>query len=217
MSEALRQASIHPQSFTLSRQEFFDQPVSQMISNGQRYTRAPLGARGNATCSMVQSCQINQQITIPGERLAQQLNLVPSKEELDWARTVEISAEVNQMLIGDDEHVKFWIDYLKACGPFQQIAICNDNTKLWETSICAREQAAIAANSLSDQCTMNSVSAPSLESIVRRRKYYRIFVDIPVEHFAAGSFNYLIPYPITIAIMDLRFLIRFEGCIVKQV
>ncbi|KAA6401602.1 MAG: hypothetical protein EZS28_002864 [Streblomastix strix] len=55
MSEVLRQASIHPQSFTLSRQEFFDQPVSQMTSDGQRYTRAPLGARGNAACSMSNS------------------------------------------------------------------------------------------------------------------------------------------------------------------
>ncbi|KAA6361912.1 MAG: hypothetical protein EZS28_042560 [Streblomastix strix] len=116
MSEVLRQASIHPQSFTLSRQEFFDQPVSQMTSDGQRYTRAPLGARGNATCSMVQSCQVNWQITIPGERLALQLNLVPglatpitttasararinfnglANSQADYTRTMECGAEAN--------------------------------------------------------------------------------------------------------------------------
>ncbi|KAA6353053.1 MAG: hypothetical protein EZS28_051420, partial [Streblomastix strix] len=34
-------------------QEFFDQPVSQLTSDGQRYTRAPLGARGYTLLSIV--------------------------------------------------------------------------------------------------------------------------------------------------------------------
>ncbi|KAA6370564.1 MAG: hypothetical protein EZS28_033910 [Streblomastix strix] len=60
---------------TYSRQEFFDQPVSQIISDGQRFTRASLGARDNATCSMVKQCQVNWQITIHKNSLALQLNL----------------------------------------------------------------------------------------------------------------------------------------------
>ncbi|KAA6392198.1 MAG: hypothetical protein EZS28_012276 [Streblomastix strix] len=218
MSEVLRQASIHPQSFQLSRQEFFDQPVSQLTSDGQRYTRAPLGARGNTTCSMAQSCQVSWQITIPKQRLALQLNLAatvaPTTAELartivnfnglddpqaDWARTMAVGAEDNELPINPGERIKLWIGYSTTCGPFQQIAICKDNTKLWETSIYAREQAVIAANSLSDLCTNNSVSVSSLESIVRGRRHCGIFLEIPVSAFAAASFNYKIPVDITIA------------------
>ncbi|KAA6367518.1 MAG: hypothetical protein EZS28_036953, partial [Streblomastix strix] len=45
------------------------------MSDGQRYTCAPLGARGTRTCSMVQTYQVNWQITIPAGRLALQINL----------------------------------------------------------------------------------------------------------------------------------------------
>ncbi|KAA6353382.1 MAG: hypothetical protein EZS28_051091, partial [Streblomastix strix] len=99
------------------------------------------------------------------------------------------------------------IGYSTACGPFQQIAICKDNTKLWETSIYAREQAVIAANSLSDECRRNSVSVSSLESIVRGRRHCGIFLDVPISDFAAASFNYTIPSDITIAgVLDLNQL-----------
>ncbi|KAA6376929.1 MAG: hypothetical protein EZS28_027544 [Streblomastix strix] len=228
MSEVLRQASIHPQSFQLNRQEFFDQPINQLTSDGQRYTRAPLGARGQGTCSMVQSCQVCWQITIPGERLALQLNLISGlatavnskarararvnfngldDPQADWARTMAVGAEDNELPINPNEHVKFWLGYSTACGPFQQIAICKDNTKLWETSIYAREQAVIAANSLSDSCTKNSVSVSPLETVVSGRRHCGVFIDIPVSVFAADSFNYLIPYPITIAgVLDLNQL-----------
>ncbi|KAA6375769.1 MAG: hypothetical protein EZS28_028703 [Streblomastix strix] len=228
MQEVLRQASIHPQSFTLSRQEFFDQPVSQMTSDGQRYTRAPLGTRGNATCSMVQSFQVNWQITIPAGRLALQINqtanAAPDSEQTararvnfngldnpqaDWTRTMQCGDGATQQPIDHQEHIKLWIGYSTACGPFQQIAICKDNTKLWETSIYAREQAVIAANSLSDECTKNSVSVSSLESVVCGRRHCGIFLDIPVIKFAAtaSAFNYLIPDPITIAgVLDLNQL-----------
>ncbi|KAA6363748.1 MAG: hypothetical protein EZS28_040727, partial [Streblomastix strix] len=228
MSEVLRQASIHPQSFNISRLEFFDQPINQLTSDGQRYTRAPLGARGQGTCSMVQSCQVCWQITIPGERLALQLNLIPGlatvlnskarararvnfngleDPQADWARTMAVGAEDNEMPINPNEHVKLWLGYSTACGPFQQIAICKDNTKLWETSIYAREQAVIAANSLSDSCTKNSISVSPLETVVSGRRHCGVFIDIPVEAFTADSFNYLIPYPITIAgVLDLNQL-----------
>ncbi|KAA6359451.1 MAG: hypothetical protein EZS28_045022, partial [Streblomastix strix] len=75
------------------------------------------------------------------------------------------------------------------------------------TSIYAREQAVIAANSLSDECTRNSVSVSSLESIVRGRRHCGIFLDIPVSEFAAASFNYKFPFDITIAgVLDLNQL-----------
>ncbi|KAA6376282.1 MAG: hypothetical protein EZS28_028191, partial [Streblomastix strix] len=193
---------------------------------GQRYTRAPLGARGNTTCSMAQSCQVSWQITIPKERLALQLNQTATAApadaatararvnfnglndpQADWARTMQIGAGGNQLPINADERIKLWIGYSTACGPFQQIAICKDNTKLWETSIYAREQAVIAANSLSDECTRNSVSVSSLESIVRGRRHCGIFLDIPVSEFAEDSFNYMIPSDITIAgVLDLNQL-----------
>ncbi|KAA6391424.1 MAG: hypothetical protein EZS28_013049 [Streblomastix strix] len=83
MSEVLRQASIHPQSFQLNKQEFFDQLVSQLTSVGQRYFRAPLGARGNTTCSMAQSCQVNWLITIPGNRLSLQINQTALPANID--------------------------------------------------------------------------------------------------------------------------------------
>ncbi|KAA6379314.1 MAG: hypothetical protein EZS28_025160, partial [Streblomastix strix] len=226
MSEVLRQASVHPQSYKLSRQEFFDQPVSQLKSDGQRYTRAPLGARGNTTCSMAQSCQVSWYITIPKEKLALQLNkaavATATNAELararvnfnglqdpqaEWVRTMAVGAEDNELPINPDEVIKLWIGYSTACGPFQQRAICKDNTKLWETSIYAREQAVIAANSLSDECTRNSVSVSSIESIVRGRRHCGIFLEISVSAFAADSFNYKFPFDITIAgVLDLNQL-----------
>ncbi|KAA6378366.1 MAG: hypothetical protein EZS28_026106 [Streblomastix strix] len=192
MSEVLRQASIHPQRFSISRYEFFDQFINQLACDGQRYTRAPLGARGNTTCSMVQSCLVNQQITIPGERLAHQLNLVPwlgtpantkartraklnfnrlEYPQAEWAHTMECGAEENQLSLDTNENVQFWIRYSTAFGPFQQISICKDNSKLWEITIYAREQAAIAVNSLQYQYSNNSVSVSSLKSTIRGRKH----------------------------------------------
>ncbi|KAA6361733.1 MAG: hypothetical protein EZS28_042740, partial [Streblomastix strix] len=89
-----------------------------------------------------------------------------------------------------DEHIKFWLGFSTACGPFNQIAICKDSQKLWDTSIYAREQAIIASNSLTDQCTANSVTVSPLETIAQ-----------------AGAFNYLIPYDIVFSgIMDLNQL-----------
>ncbi|KAA6388418.1 MAG: hypothetical protein EZS28_016051, partial [Streblomastix strix] len=212
MAEVLRSASIHPQSFTLSRQEFFDQPRTQMTSDGQRYTRAPLGARGTATCSMVQSCQVNWQITIPKERLALQINLAETADPDSTAVANGEQISMQKKILKQHIHVLWrllWIGYSTACGPFQQFAICKDNTKLWETSIYARDQAVIASNSLSDLCTKNSVSVSPLESIVAGKRHCGIFLDIPVKDFCdvEGLFNYKIPYPITIAgVLDLNQL-----------
>ncbi|KAA6391172.1 MAG: hypothetical protein EZS28_013304 [Streblomastix strix] len=228
-SEVLRQASIHPQSFQKSRQEFFDQPVSQLSSDGQRYSRAPLGAKGNTTCTIAQSYKVNWQITILGNRLALQINqtALPANIDIkalarsivnfngqddpqaDWTRTMACGNTATQQPIDHQEHIKLQICQSTACGPFQQIAICKDNIKLQETSIYAREQAVISANSLSDSGTNNSVCESSLESIVRRRRHCGIFLNIPVIKIAAtaGTFNQKIPEDITIAgVFDLNQL-----------
>ncbi|KAA6371674.1 MAG: hypothetical protein EZS28_032800 [Streblomastix strix] len=99
----------------------------------------------------------------------------------DWIRTMQIGAGYNLQPLNADEHIKLWIGYSTAYAPFQQIAICKDNTKLWETSIYATEQAVISANSLSDQYTNNFVSVSSLKSIVKCRRHCGIFLDIPVK------------------------------------
>ncbi|KAA6378692.1 MAG: hypothetical protein EZS28_025780, partial [Streblomastix strix] len=81
---------------------------------------------------------------------------------------------------------------------------CKDYTKLWETSLYARDQAVIVANSLSDQFPNNFISVSPLESIVRERRHCGIFLDIPVSEFAAASFNYKFPFDITVAeVLDL--------------
>ncbi|KAA6308425.1 MAG: hypothetical protein EZS28_056692, partial [Streblomastix strix] len=107
-----------------------------------------------------------------------------------------------------DEHIKFWLSFSTACGPFNQIAICKDSQKLWDASIYAREQAIIASNSLTDQCTSNSVTVSPLESIVEGKRHCGIFIDIPVNAISvAGAYNYLIPYDIVFSgVMDLNQL-----------
>ncbi|KAA6399008.1 MAG: hypothetical protein EZS28_005467 [Streblomastix strix] len=107
-----------------------------------------------------------------------------------------------------DEHIKFWLGFSTACGPFNQIAICKDSQKFWDTSIYAREQAIIASNSLTDQCTANSVTVSPLESIVQGKRHCGIFIDIPIADISqVGAFNYLIPYDIIFSgVMDLNQL-----------
>ncbi|KAA6353910.1 MAG: hypothetical protein EZS28_050563 [Streblomastix strix] len=78
MEEVLKTMSIHVQFFTISKQEIQDQPLTQLASGGVKYTRAPLVARGAATCSMVQTCQVNWTIKIPANTLAIQLNRLPA-------------------------------------------------------------------------------------------------------------------------------------------
>ncbi|KAA6389862.1 MAG: hypothetical protein EZS28_014608 [Streblomastix strix] len=127
--------------------------------------------------------------------------------QADWIRTMEVDADDDQLPINPGERIKLWFDYSTACGPFQQIAICKDNSKLLETSIYARKQAIIAANSLLVLQILNSVSVQSLVSIVRGRKLCEIFLEIPVSSFAADSFNDRISYDISIAgVLDLNQL-----------
>ncbi|KAA6366050.1 MAG: hypothetical protein EZS28_038422, partial [Streblomastix strix] len=107
-----------------------------------------------------------------------------------------------------DEHIKFWLGFSTACGPFNQIAIYKDSQKLWDTSIHARGQAIIASNSLTDYCTSNYVTVSPLESIVQRKRHCDVFIDVPVSAISvATAYNYLIPYDIIfIGVMDLNQL-----------
>ncbi|KAA6385385.1 MAG: hypothetical protein EZS28_019089 [Streblomastix strix] len=192
LGEVLKTLSIHAQSFANSKQQFFDQPVNQLTSSGVRYTRAPLAARGTTTCSMVQTCQVNWTITIPANILAVQLN----RCEIRGATEDQIKARVNfnakldslaipenmtqnkQKNYGatvscpeDSEHLKFWLGFSTACGPFNQFAILRDAQNLWNTAIYARQQAVICSNSLTDLCTNNSVSVSPLESVIAGKRH----------------------------------------------
>ncbi|KAA6364976.1 MAG: hypothetical protein EZS28_039498 [Streblomastix strix] len=228
-------------------QQFFDQPVTQLTNDGAHYTRAPLAARGTATCSCVQTCQISWQIEIPKNTLAIQVNgilatgaagLVRNRQISNYnaidtgvwntpqTATMKSGNEATEQKYDDvDEHIKFWLGFSTACGPFNQIAICKDSQKLWDTSIYAREQAIIASNSLTDQCTSNSVTVSPLESIVQGKRHCGEFIDIPWSNGSELSKPYLQQLScidqklcvIVYIIMDVRLLVRFEGCRVKQV
>ncbi|KAA6365967.1 MAG: hypothetical protein EZS28_038505, partial [Streblomastix strix] len=91
LGEVLKTLSIHPQSFEISKQNFFDSPISELTSSGVKYTRAPLGARGKSACSMVYTCQVNWTITIPKNTLAIQLN----KTFNDWNTAGKLIARTN--------------------------------------------------------------------------------------------------------------------------
>ncbi|KAA6367375.1 MAG: hypothetical protein EZS28_037098, partial [Streblomastix strix] len=234
LGEVLKTLSIHAQSFAISRQQFFDQPVNQLTSSGVRYTRAPLAARGTATCSMVQTCQVNWTITIPANILAIQLNRCEvagadanqlnarvnfnAKTDLIAENTTNMQ-QCNQKYYGkaaegplNSEHLKFWLGFSTACGPFNQFAILRDAQNLWNSAIYARKQAVICSNSLTDLCTNNSVSVSSLESIVTGKRHCGVFIDIPlceIDRAAAAGipYFYLILYDITFSVvLDLNQL-----------
>ncbi|KAA6389099.1 MAG: hypothetical protein EZS28_015374 [Streblomastix strix] len=110
------------------------------------------------------------------------------------------------------EHLKFWLGFSSACGPFNQFAILRDAQNLWNTAIYAREQAVICSNSLTDLCTNNSVSVSPLENIIAGKRHCGTFLDIPlsdIDRAAAGAIKifYLIPYDITFSgVLDLNQL-----------
>ncbi|KAA6362124.1 MAG: hypothetical protein EZS28_042349, partial [Streblomastix strix] len=224
LGEVLKTLSIHAQSFAVSKQQFFDQPINQLTSSGVRYTRAPLAARGTATCSMVQTCQVNWTITIPANILAIQLNRceVQGADANQLNARVNFNAQANPITPNDkdmqqanqfyygkaadspenSEHLKFWLGFSTACGPFNQFAILRDAQNLWDTAIYAREQAVICSNSLTDLCTNNSVSVSPLESIIAGKRHCGVFIDIPlcdIDRAAAADtpYFYLIPHDIT--------------------
>ncbi|KAA6357403.1 MAG: hypothetical protein EZS28_047070, partial [Streblomastix strix] len=86
-----------------------------------------------------------------------------------------------------DEVLHYWLGFSTACRPFNQFAICKDNTKLWDPSIYAREQAVICSNLLNDLCTNNSVSVSPLESIIAGKRLSGIFIDVKMSDINAKS------------------------------
>ncbi|KAA6369761.1 MAG: hypothetical protein EZS28_034710, partial [Streblomastix strix] len=228
LNEVLRTLTIEPQSFALSKQEFFDQLRNTLTSGGIRQTRASLGARGSATCRCVQTCQVNWTITIPANTIGIQLNRINLTQGMltpvEFARsrtnfngtktaTTALAADIKQATqkYNVGEVLKFWLGFSTACGPFQQIAIYRDNTKLWETFIYAREQAIICSNSLSDLTVNNSVTVAPLESIVQGKRHCGVFIDVPLVEVAAASattaFFYRYPKDITFSgVVDLNQL-----------
>ncbi|KAA6368616.1 MAG: hypothetical protein EZS28_035857, partial [Streblomastix strix] len=167
-----------------------------------KQTRAPLGARGSATCCCIQTCQVNWTITIPANTLGIQLNSVNATKggntDIEFAQQftnfnglktaaaplpAERTIKQDAQKYNTDETLKFWLGFATACGPFQQVAICKQNTKLWETSIYAREQAIICSNSLSDLTVNNSVTVLPLESITQKNRHcgHLAYTMIPPE------------------------------------
>ncbi|KAA6380352.1 MAG: hypothetical protein EZS28_024120, partial [Streblomastix strix] len=246
MGEVLKTMSIHPQSFTISKQQFFDQPIDSLNSSGVKYIRAPLAARGTATCSMVRTCQVNWTITILKNTLAIQINKVTATAPTSDATAnaiIKFNADADvdtaqgdmtaaTQEYSDTEVLHFWLGFSTACGPFNQFAIYKDSTKLWDTSIYAKEQAVICSNSLSDLCTNNSVSVSPLESIESGKRHCVVFIDVKISDIIANAADvrpplapatpsyYLIADDITFIdelriiifiALDARFLIRFEG------
>ncbi|KAA6394027.1 MAG: hypothetical protein EZS28_010448 [Streblomastix strix] len=120
LNEVLRTLTIEPQSFVLSKQEFFDQPVNTLFSNGTRQTRAPLGARGSATCCCVQTCQVNWTITIPANTIGIQLNkVIEAKDTLSDNEYMRARTNFNETIVQGKRH----------CGVFIDISCSNIDTK----------------------------------------------------------------------------------------
>ncbi|KAA6398317.1 MAG: hypothetical protein EZS28_006155 [Streblomastix strix] len=230
LGEVLKTLTIHAGSFSISKQQFTDQPVNVLISSGVKYTRAPLGAKGLATCSMGQICQVNWTITIPINILAIQLNEI-NLEDSEYNKRINFNGlddsqapmakgmtQAEQKYYrktaeGEEksEQLRFWLGFSTACGPFHQFQLMLDAIALWSTSIYAREQAAISSNSLSDLCTSNSVSVSPFESIINGKRHCGIFIEILLsdidEQSATTPWYFKIPYDITFSgVLDLNQL-----------
>ncbi|KAA6375012.1 MAG: hypothetical protein EZS28_029461 [Streblomastix strix] len=169
LGEVLKTLTIYSGSFSILMQNFFDQPINELKSIGVKYSRALLGARGPATCSMVQTCQVNWTITIPKDTLAIQLNET-NEDADDLYKRINFNCKVNsqdpvakdmtqreQKYYGkqaegfeNSDRLRFWLGFSTACGPIHQFQLIREATALWSTSIYAREQAAISGNSVSD-------------------------------------------------------------------
>ncbi|KAA6392850.1 MAG: hypothetical protein EZS28_011624 [Streblomastix strix] len=95
------------------------------------------------------------------------------------------------------EHLKFWLGFSTACGPFNQFAILRDAQNLQNTAIYERELAVICSNSLTDLCINNSVSVSPLESIITGKRHCGIFLDVPLSEIdkAAWCFRFELVEP----------------------
>ncbi|KAA6369830.1 MAG: hypothetical protein EZS28_034643, partial [Streblomastix strix] len=182
-----------------------------LTNDGAHYIRAPLAARGTATCSMVQTCQIIWQIQIPANTLAIQFSGVKANGAVgvwDTHQTIKMQSGADadtQQPYNEDERIKFQLSFSTVCGPFNQFPICKDSQKLWETSIYARELAIIASNSLIDQCSSNSVIVSPLESIWSNGSE---LTEPYLQQFSCIDQKLSV---IAYIIVDIRLPIRFES------
>ncbi|KAA6396193.1 MAG: hypothetical protein EZS28_008281 [Streblomastix strix] len=199
MEQVTKTLSINPQSFSISKQQFFDQPIDSLTSSGHKYIRAPLAARGTASCSMVQTCQDNWTITLPKDTLAIQLNKA-SDTTVDSAPTanaaINFSGVANpvtkaaDMLQGTqhykiDEVLRFWIGFSTACGPLNQFAIYVKIIQSYGTHEFMQESKRVSV----------------LESIVAGKRHCGVFIDVPLRAIntaVAKTPNYfIIPVDVT--------------------
>ncbi|KAA6396309.1 MAG: hypothetical protein EZS28_008165 [Streblomastix strix] len=72
LGEVLKTLTIHAGSFSISKQQFIDQPVTELTSSGVKYTRAPLGARVLGTSiqlneTNIEDGQFNRRINFNGQ------------------------------------------------------------------------------------------------------------------------------------------------------
>ncbi|KAA6380414.1 MAG: hypothetical protein EZS28_024058 [Streblomastix strix] len=182
LGEVLKTLTIHVQSFAISKEQFFDQPVNQLTSSGVRYTRAPLAARGAATCSIVQICQVNWTITIPANILAIQLN----RCEVQGADANNLNARVN--FNAKANHIT-----------------PNDQNMQQANQFYYGKAAEGPENS-------EHLNVSPLESIIAGKRHCGVFIDIPlcdIDQAAGGGtpYIYLIPYDITFSgVLDLNQL-----------
>ncbi|KAA6403735.1 MAG: hypothetical protein EZS28_000731 [Streblomastix strix] len=191
--------TIVAQSFSTSKQKFFDQPLIQLTNDGAHCTGAPLAARGTATCSCVKTCKISWQIYTPAKTLTIKVNLVQSNgAEGLWnsPQTVimESGEEETKQDYNFDEYIRFWLGFSTACGPSNQIVIYKDSQKLRDISIYAREQAIISSNSLTDQFTSNSVTVSPLETLSQdvSGQMFDCFVDQDVVNASSDLYHSLV-------------------------
>ncbi|KAA6388336.1 MAG: hypothetical protein EZS28_016140 [Streblomastix strix] len=126
LGEVVKTLTIHPQSFSISKQNFFDSPVSELTSSGVKYTRTPLGVRDWNTAE-----KFNARTTFSGKE----------DPAADWTTNMSQSQQgyygKSIQRMEESKHFQFWIGFSTACGPFYQYQLMKDATALWGSAIYA--------------------------------------------------------------------------------
>ncbi|KAA6387207.1 MAG: hypothetical protein EZS28_017268 [Streblomastix strix] len=170
--EVLKTLTIHHGSISISKQQFTDQPVTELTSSGVKYTGATLGVRGITTCAVMQTCQVNWTIIILKDTLAIQLNET-NEEDDNLNKRIKFNGKIgSQANVTKDMTQGAQKYYGKQAERFE------NSERLNFGLVSPLQQAAISSNSLSDLCTSNSVSVSPLESIIADKRHCGIFIDI---------------------------------------
>ncbi|KAA6357000.1 MAG: hypothetical protein EZS28_047473 [Streblomastix strix] len=119
MGEVLKTLSIHPQSLTISKEEIFDQPLTQLTSGEVKYTRAPHEARGSVIVTAA----------VADNPTASAITNFNALADITAVQTVLMTAGMPDGQGYDTSEVlHFWLGFSTACGPFNQFAIRKDST-----------------------------------------------------------------------------------------